>query len=939
MSRCLLISPADDLIRVIGQELGEGSELRRTLVVFPGKRPGAFLRKALARQQGKAYLPPRVIAMDDLVELVRTDAGLPPRRVLGPMDAAVILFRIDRESPERIGGDHFSTVESFLPLGMRLFGELEELKLAGCDDAMLRRTVGAVGYGKIHLIPALYRLFYAEVERREWSTRAVNYLEAAAAAEGFGTTAWERIVIAGFFGLTPAEQRLFRAFARRDDTVFIFQHGPGMRGVLEKLDLDAPDPEAPAPGPVRMVRSPDTHGQIFALSEQIHALRRRGETLDERTVVVLPRPDALFPVLHETLSLLPEDSYNISLGYPLERASVVAWLECLLAVANGMHDGRIVGALYMRFLLHPYTKNILHNGAPDATRTLVHVLEEYFTREPAHRWTTLETIEEVASIFTNALERLPSDSGLDEETLKAHLRWLHDRTIRLILTPGSLGELAAGCVEALNVLFDQSNAPEHPYFSAFARRLVEELDALRRGLLAGERFASYESYIRLIRFVLQAAEVHFPGTPLRGLQVLGFLETRNLKFDRVFLLDANEDTLPGGTGLRLIPNPLRETLGLETTAEHDRRVEYSLSVLLRGAGEAQIFFVEDGKREKSRFVEKLLWDRQRRAGSIDLRAHMTGMEYALSLQNGTPQPVAKTSDAVEYLKKYRYSATALDAYLDCGRKFYFSVVLGLREREDVTEEPDARDVGTLVHDVLHDYFEPLRNTRLDGTTLSEERLAEVTKKRFDETFGAQEFGNILLLRRQVEKRLQEFLTGYQIPIAERTAIVLEDVETMLEMPLFGFRFGVRVDRIERRGETIAIIDYKTGDAVGDKLPRLDRLIEGDRTTWADGIGSVQLPLYAMLIAAMRGVPVESVHASFLMLGKGEMDEKIERTLFDRADDPAKAARVLENTLQAILHEISDPNESFRPPADLSASCPRCPFSVICGTQWVKGWEP
>jgi inactivated superfamily I helicase len=41
------------------------------------------------------------------------------------------------------------------------------------------------------------------------------------------------------------------------------------------------------------------------------------------------------------------------------------------------------------------------------------------------------------------------------------------------------------------------------------------------------------------------ARVRFPGTPLRGLQVLGFWETRCLQFDDVYFLDLNDDVLPG----------------------------------------------------------------------------------------------------------------------------------------------------------------------------------------------------------------------------------------------------------------------------------------------------------------------------------------------------------------------------------------------------------
>ena len=54
-----------------------------------------------------------------------------------------------------------------------------------------------------------------------------------------------------------------------------------------------------------------------------------------------------------------------------------------------------------------------------------------------------------------------------------------------------------------------------------------------------------------------------------------------------------------------------------------------------------------------------------------------------------------------------YSATSLDSYLKCPLRFYYRYVLGLKEREELDEEIEAKDVGTLVHRILEEDFEPL----------------------------------------------------------------------------------------------------------------------------------------------------------------------------------------------------------------------------------------
>ena len=58
--------------------------------------------------------------------------------------------------------------------------------------------------------------------------------------------------------------------------------------------------------------------------------------------------------------------------------------------------------------------------------------------------------------------------------------------------------------------------------------------------------------------LVRAERVPFEADPLTGLQVLGMLETRLLRFSRVFLVDVTDDRLPGAP-IRspLLPDSLR----------------------------------------------------------------------------------------------------------------------------------------------------------------------------------------------------------------------------------------------------------------------------------------------------------------------------------------------------------------------------------------------
>jgi hypothetical protein len=40
----------------------------------------------------------------------------------------------------------------------------------------------------------------------------------------------------------------------------------------------------------------------------------------------------------------------------------------------------------------------------------------------------------------------------------------------------------------------------------------------------------------------------------------------------------------------------------------------------------------------------------------------------------------------------------------------------------------------------------------------------------------------------------------------------------------------------------------------------------------------------------------------------------------------------------LITEINSAAIPFSPPADLGKTCPRCPYTGLCGTAWVQGWK-
>ena len=201
---------------------------------------------------------------------------------------------------------------------------------------------------------------------------------------------------------------------------------------------------------------------------------------------------------------------------------------------------------------------------------------------------------------------------------------------------------------------------------------------MKRSRIRDLSFSERNSYFHFLKRYVAQCFTPFGGTPLRGVQVLGFLETRNLRFDRTFIVDANEDVIPDTRKEEsLLPLKVRQILGMPTYEERDMLSAYYFHTLVRGSRQVHIFFVENGRKEKSRFVEQLLWEKQKKDGNESASRYVESLGYRLSLENSLPPAIPKTPAVADFLKSRTYDATSLDVYLRCPLQFYYRYVLNL----------------------------------------------------------------------------------------------------------------------------------------------------------------------------------------------------------------------------------------------------------------------
>lgn len=937
-----ILHPSIDLVSAVADQLvAVGNDYSANLVLFPGKRPAHYLRKELGQRVGSGYIPPHIMSMDGWIDELH--AELSGHTPLDALDAVALLYDIHCSLEQRLGRSGFTSLDLFFSVGLRLFRDLEEMTIEMISPHQVQ-VLGMTAEGgelggshdRIMHIAAYAERFYAAAAKEGRATRALRYRNV---ADGINTLAFDRyhrIVVAGFFTFTASERLVMQSLASRSGVVMLFQDGPHIDDRIEKLGLAAERVETTSTDPaISFLACPDVHGQTIAVGDQLADLCS-AETPDERMAIVLPSAETLFPLVRHALSGWDERSYNITLGYPLVRTPIFGFFRALAALVTALDGNRIYLPSYLAFILHPYTKNIFYEGSAEVTRILFHTIEDSLRSDAAPAFMPLHAIEAHDGILSRASERLAGEGhAISASELGRHLLGIHERAIVPFLQVESIRDFAEKCMALVEYLHDHTTAQLHPLFYPYVETVVEALDDVRNSALGKKAFHDAASYFSFFERYLTTRSVPFEGTPLRGLQVMGVLETRGIRFDRVFLLDANEDILPEARrDDSFIPAGVRQMLGMPTHRDRDDLAHYYFSTLVQGAKEITICFLENDRRQRSRFVEQLLWEQEKRQGRVIDDDVCRQVRYRVRLDPAVPQAYPKSAVLAESLRKRVFSASSLDRYLACPLRFYYHDVLRLRPREEKTGELERSDIGLVVHDVLKVYLAARSGSVLAADAFSAEEISSLVEDHFVRRFGENPFGAAYLQMRQVQRRLAEFVTGYLMPLADRHEFSVLRVEDELKEIFHGYKLQGRLDAVFMLDGRTVIVDFKTSANRRNYAIALDKLDIDDRTTWSRAVGSLQMPLYRRLFADAHRVSVDDVDARYLLLGTAHIDAKIEIPLFEGQGDPGAGTALIERFMKRILDEIVDAEVPFYSPGNLKAVCPFCDYSSICGTQWM-----
>ena len=749
---------------------------------------------------------------------------------------------------------------------------------------------------------------------------------------------YNKYIFVGFNVLNKVEHTLFKKLNEAGKAMFYWDYDtfylnktPHEAGEFIRRNLRDFPSELPAsffdnlnqPKEVTFIESPTENGQVRYLPQWI---RENLTSQEKETAVVLCNEALLQPVLHA----LPDNvkHINITMGFPLSQTPAYSFVNALMELHTSGYNpnnGRYLFAEVISVLKHPYTRQL----SPEAEK-----LEQTLTRD-------------------NRFYPLPSE-------LK------QDNVLELLFTPRrnnlDLCSMLSEALKEVAVIYQQQAASHSDAFDQLYREslfktytLVNRFHTL---IESKELNVQAGTFQRLLTRVMSSSSIPFHGEPAIGMQVMGVLETRNLDFRHLIMLSVNEGQLPkAGGDSSFIPYNLRKAFGM-TTIDHKIAVyAYYFYRLMQRAEKVTLVYntATDGinRGELSRFMLQFLieW------GYPVLRKQL---EAAQSPQDSTPIIIEKTPDVMERMKsvfdirnnpKALISPSALNCYLDCPLKFYYKYVALLSAPDEVTADIDSAKFGSIFHYAAEHIYKDLTahgklisRENLETLLKDEVRLQTYVDNGFKELFfnlppnEQPEYNGIQLINSAVIVKYIQQLLRNDLRYAPFTFVgseqrIFENIEIYTPTGDIQSRIGGIIDRIDSKGESLRIVDYKTGGDA-DTPANVQSLFIPDkkRSNYV-----FQTFLYASIVCKkLREKNDNRLVAPALLYIHRAASENYSPVI--QMGEPRKPKEPVDNfaqyegdfreNLKTLLEDIFNPDISFTQ-TEIEDKCAYCDFRALC----------
>lgn len=717
------------------------------------------------------------------------------------------------------------------------------------------RHPSSAGFVKLwQVLHELYLSFNSSLHEQGLSYAGAMYRKAVELLKETGCEGLEykRYVFIGFNVLSTAEEKIFALMRDAGLADFWWDYAsPAFDDkqnratrFLSQYIKDFPVPDdgailmkrADSFPKINVIAIPSTLGQVREAATIVSRL----DKADLSTAIVLPDEHLCLPLIDSLPDGLGE--LNITMGYPMRNSPVASLVNQIVTMqlrSRRTSDGH---SFFRDDVIQVLTHPTVHSISASACDTLISRLNECrYMQVP------------VSMLATEEFSRLKPlwDFPADDKDVLSILDYF-ERLISWLLSLWPLhvteeyddmtGTDAIDNTAESEEDKDAATAINAALLTSYLNSINELRELYLRFFPQRNVTLTDSTVFRLIERILGNQSVSFKGEPLKGLQIMGVLETRSLDFENVIILSMNEKVFPRKHFSRsFIPAALRRGYGMSTLDHQESISAYYFYRLISRA--ENVWLIYDSRTsdinsgEVSRYINQLKY--------IYHPADFNEITYDFPVTAPKKQvmEIAMLPAWHDELKKYTadgpdkrtLSAHSINMLVDCPLNFILTYLEGYKEEDEVNDFIDDATYGTIVHEVVQNLYineqERLQQYPLiiDHECISRLSNESVIRPLVDRAIR-KEYLHIDPDDPRPVQGEAEIIAKLIVPMVRQMLCVeldglhhLEFIAAEKEMegrvavsPRLSFNFKMLIDRIDRAFPLdgsepyLRIVDYKTG---------------------------------------------------------------------------------------------------------------------------------
>lgn len=927
------------------------SNIENVCIVLPNRRAGLFLRKHLSEKLQSTQWSPQILSIEDFI------GSYAPMQSIDNISLLFELYEVHRELEKEKSQEFdefikwgqillhdFNEIDTHLVDAQKVYTYLSDVKSIAHWN-LDHKPLTDFQQNYISFFQSLY-IYYLKLNERlskkhyAYQGRSFKYV-AENILEIKSQIVYKKIVFAGLNALTKAEEEIIFTLEKDGlaeilwdaDEYYVNKTGSGVFNeaghFIRKYKERLKDNQ------FNWIENHFKESQkqidIYGIPKMIGQAKFCGQLINQnptilnakyKSAVVLADENLIFPVLN---SIQGAEQLNVTMGLPITSTPLYDLIDQWFILQQETEQLKAFQKTtetqyHQKNLIKLIDHTIIQNIESNA-ELISHL------KKLNNPFLALSDINLILESFLSSelINILTIDWDKDvEKALNAILKGLEFLKDQLILKQTKSNH-------SLDIEIE------------YVYEFVLIINRLKNYISEYQSIKNIKSFYSIFKQICKSTQISLYGEPLKGLQIMGMLESRSLDFEHLILLSVNENILPSsGKQNSFIPFDIKKDFDLPTYREKNAIFAYHFYRLIQRAKNVHLIYNTQadalGGGDKSRFIQQILQELPTYNSNIKISEHL--ISTPIKFNQAKSIEIEKDPGIIKTLKEKAtkgFSPSSLNCYNRCSLQFYFREIAKLGDSELNDEIIDPAKFGTIIHESLYELYKEYINQYLTIellTILVKKAEAVVNQKlqKYTNTTTLKR-GKNLLIATVAQKFVKSFLKeemkiikqnkSKQIRIIDLEKTFFRSKEIEICGDLITVNFKGNIDRIDEENDQIRIIDYKTGTVTAKdlKLSSWEALLSNTKLEKC-----FQLLMYSWLYFphAKNTSELRAGIYSFKKLSQGFINLKLP----ENNSINFVSLKQFDELLTNLIKQIFDPTIKFVQCADIK-TCEYCAYQSIC----------